>query len=201
MWIPGKKELVIKPVDWGKNVEQKNLVLGTTYHEAFHQYLFYAMGEIQASVWFNEGYACVFGGAIVRDNKLLIQEDEYRVRTLEDIVKSGNVHLERLVNMTQEDFVDRKNNNKKVIEANYALAWGLVYYLSKGIAIESQSPYAGILDKYADALWTTKSATAATQAAFKDIDMNALDKDFINFWKSRNKRAAAQRNRIPGEGK
>jgi hypothetical protein len=201
IWMPNKKELVIKPVEWGNNADQKSRVFSVTYHEAFHQYVHYAMGEIETSVWFNEGYASFFEGATIRDNKLLIQENEQRSRALENIVKSGSVDLQYLVNMTYEEFYDEVDHNSRIVEENYTLAWALVYYLSKGIAIEPQSPYAGVLGKYADALWTTKNPKAATKAAFEGIDMAALDKDFVKFWKSSNKRSAALRNRIPCEGR
>jgi hypothetical protein len=199
IWMPDRKELVIKPIDWGGSAEQRDRVFETTYHEAFHQYLFYALGQLHASPWFNEGFACVFGGANVKDNKLKILENGMLVKNVGELL--NNMNIESVIGLSYDDFYARNDKSGRAGNAHYALAWALVYYLSKGIAVEPQSPYAGILDRYVDALRTTENPTTATQMAFKGVDMHALNKDFCKFWQSTNKRAAAVRNRIPCEGK
>jgi hypothetical protein len=199
IWMPDRKELVIRPIDWGGNDDQRTSVFGTTYHEAFHQYLFYALGQLHADPWFNEGFASFFGGANVKENKLKILENELLAKKVGDLL--NNINIESIIGLSYDDFYARDDKTGRSGNSHYVLAWALVYYLSKGIAIEPQSPYAGILDRYVDALWTTKNPTTATQMAFKGIDMHALNKDFVKFWQSPNKRAAAVRNRLPCEGK
>ena len=60
LWMPSKKELVISPVPRGDQDYQKTEQLKTIRHEGFHQYLHYALDEVQVSVWFNEGNATFF---------------------------------------------------------------------------------------------------------------------------------------------
>jgi hypothetical protein len=84
----------------------------------------------------------------------------------------------------------------KARKANYALAWGLTYYLRKGILPERNSPYAHILDRFCEELWKTKDPKGATAAAFEGISTSELSDDLARFWSSRNKRSAAGRKKL-----
>ena len=39
--------------------------LAVLYHEAFHQFIFYSVGEVAPHSWFNEGHGDYFSGADV----------------------------------------------------------------------------------------------------------------------------------------
>lgn len=193
IWMSDRKELVIKPADWGGNKEQREAVKHTVYHEAFHQYIFYAFDQLQPMAWFNEGYATFFGGASIGRGKLEVTEDPYRLRCFEERLSEGPLQLDQFLRLSYEQFYDK---DKKILEQNYALAWALVYYLRKGAVLEKPAPYARILDRYGDALWQTRDAEKATDAAFDGIDIAKFEQDFVKFWGSKNRRSSAERNKI-----
>ena len=190
LWIPERRELVVKPGELGTNREQRQQILRTLYHEAFHQYLHYALDRQEASAWFNEGYAAVFENAEIRDGEVVLKEDPARIKQLEDLIAAGTVDLWTLLYMPYPVFYSR---DPKVMEANYALAWGLVYYLRRGAGLEKSPRYAGILDKYVDALWQTKQPDRATDAAFAGVDAAEFTRAFTAFWKSGGRRSVAAR--------
>lgn len=193
IWMSDRKELVIKPADWGGNKEQREAVKHTAYHEAFHQYIFYAFDQLQPMAWFNEGYATFFGGASIGNGKLEVTEDPYRLKCFQERLSEGPLRLDRFLRLPYNEFYDK---DKKVLEQNYALAWALVYYLRKGAMLEKPAPYARILDRYGDALWQTRDPEKATDAAFDGIDIAKFEQDFVKFWGSKNKRSSAERNKI-----
>lgn len=193
LWIPSKKELVIKPIDWGGSKEQRDRVRQVTYHEAFHQYLFYAMDQIETSVWFNEGHAVFFENAVIRNKKFTVSEDEYKFKTLETMIKEDDIDIEKMLHMSYENFYAKDDKTR---ENNYTLAWAIIYYLRKAAGLEQPPRYAAILDKYPDALWESKHCDKATDMAFEGINLDTFRQDFVKFWKSKNKRGRAKRNRI-----
>jgi len=193
IWMADKKELVIRPVDFGNNKQQRAMMIQTVFHEAFHQYIFYAMDQLQSSPWFNEGYATFFMTATIGNRKLEVEENPLRARSLEERLAAGPIDFGEFLHLTYEGFYTK---DKTALGQNYALAWGLVYYLRKAAPLEKTAPYAGILDKYVDALWETKDADKATDAAFQGINLDKFQKDFLKFWESKGKRSAASHNKI-----
>lgn len=193
LWYSPRKELLIKPIDWGGSKAQRDRVLLVTYHEAFHQYIFYALDQVSPAAWFNEGHAVFFESATVEARKLVVNEATENARLVEDIVRADAIDLGTLTRLSYEQFY---GNNDLTRQRNYALAWALVYYLRKGAALDKSSPHLNILDSYVDALWQTRDAAAATAKAFAEVDMKVLEHDFVEFWKSRRKRSAAKRVRL-----
>ncbi len=194
MWMPMKKELIIRPIDWGKHREQRERVLTVASHEAFHQYLYYAMDQRQTSAWFNEGHAEFFEYAEVRGGRLIIEEPDRYEDSIADLV-ARNIHLlPQFIRLSYTQFYAGEDEVTR--KANYALAWALVYYLRKGAPLEKDAPFTQILPKYVEAIGERSTPDEATKTAFTDVDMDALASSFAEFWKSRNRRSAARRNRI-----
>jgi len=193
LWLPSRKELVIRPIDWGSSRQQRERVLRVTYHEAFHQYLFYAMDMRPASVWFDEGHAAFFENTRIGNGKLYVNEDEDRLKLLQQMPGHTRRAIPSLLRMSHADFYA---GTQQMRADNYALAWALIYYLRKAAPLEKPPRHAEILDLYADALWATGDGSAATSKAFEHTRMNALIADFISFWSSKQKRGKARRNRL-----
>lgn len=192
-WMPDKKELAIRPVEWGDNAEKGQQILETIYHEAFHQYIFYALGQVDASPWFNEGHAELFETSVIGANRLDVTENPDNEYIINNLIKAGNINFKGLLNMTYNQFYA---TDKEILRANYATAWALIYFLRKAAPPGKPFPYAGINDAYCDALLQLKKADKATDKAFENIDVAQLQADFIEFWKSSTQRARANRNRI-----
>lgn len=194
VWVPSKKELVVRPVEEGGSREQKAHVMKVTYHEAFHQYMFYAMDQIDASPWFNEGHACFFEVAVINEWKLDVSENEQLAEIIDKRVKDGNLSIKTILAMDLPQFYAGSQETRQV---NYALAWGLVYYLRKWAPLDKANPaYAGILEKYSDALWSTKNAEKATEQAFEGIDLKKFQADWEKFWTTRSMRSSAKHNKV-----
>lgn len=198
VWMPEKKELVIKPTEWGGSKEQREMTLHITSHEAFHQYLFYSYPSSHPAMWFNEGHADFFGAAKMENRKLEIGENESRARLLDTLILGSEPDLRALLAMDRDAFYGGGETGRS---EHYALAWAVVYYLRKECEFDTSSPYARVLSRYAEALARNGDGDAATRAAFGGIDLTAFQKDFTKFWRSNNKRARAAKNKTAAEGR
>lgn len=175
VWVPMRRELVI--LSQGDNGDK---TLEIIQHEGFHQYLFYACNMIENAPWFNEGHACFFEAArISRKGKVTFPENSrgsHLMRNLDAV----SAHLPGLLKTGYNGFYQGSDETRSL---NYTTAWALVYFLRKGAPLEKTNPYAGILDTYLKTLADTRDAEAATTAAFEGVEMPALQKDFVTFWK------------------
>lgn len=194
MWMPMQKELVIRPIDWGKYKQQRDQVMSVCRHEAFHQYLHYAMDQRETSAWFNEGHAEFFEAATVRGGEVIIGESAHAEQGIESLVKAHAPGLPRFLQLSYEQFY--AGGDEKLRKAHYALAWAFIYYLRKGAPLEKPDLYSEILPRYVAAIQSGQEADRATGTAFEGVDMAALGNAWVDFWGSRNRRSAARRNRI-----
>jgi hypothetical protein len=195
LWVPSKKELVVRPVEWGDNKTQRDQVLKVTYHEGFHQYLFYAFAQRSLPAWFNEGHATFFENSEIKSRRLEIREDEFRAARVDELVKAKAVDLQRLLLLSYPDFY-AQNGPEELRTYHYSLAWALVYYLRKGAPLEDPPRHAGLLARYSDELWKNPDQQAATRLVFTSEALQTLQADFTSFWESRNRRSAARRNSV-----
>ncbi len=188
VWMPMRGELVIKASDLGSGRAGRKSILSIVQHEGLHQYLFYAFGKREPSLWYNEGHATFFEAAKVYRSRVELPESEMRAHGLEIMLKQNRASIPALLALSREAFYGGSDENRR---QNYAMAWGLVYYLRKGAPLERPVRYTKILANYEAALMESGSAQQATQQAFADIDMEHLDAQFKSFWLSRSRRSKA----------
>ncbi len=193
IWMPARRELVIRPMEGGSSKQQKEQMLSTTYHEGFHQYLFYALDQGQAHPWFNEGHACFFESVTLNNTRFVIEEHPHMTRDVDAIMKSKALDVASLIDMDYKQFYAGNDAARK---NNYASAWLLIYYLRKHAAFDSSSPYARIPQVYFSELAKSRDSAAANTKAFQGIDISALQQDIEEFWQSRNMRVKARYNTI-----
>jgi len=189
VWNSARRELVVSQLEGRDKRTAEYQMMNTLHHEAFHQYIFYALNQIQTPAWFNEGHADLFAAVKVSGSSVKITEDGNHLRTLDKFFKSGKVNLQRHINASYQEFYANK-------DLNYPLAWSVVYFLRKGGAQYKAKGYDKILDKLMKELVTTKSVQKANEKAFYGIDMAAFQKDFLAFWSNRSARSKASRNYI-----
>lgn len=194
IWMPGKRELVIRPFEWGNELERRARMASVVYHEAFHQYIYYAFDLIRTSPWYNEGHAVFFEGADVRRADLRVDEVPQYASVVESLAAAGTLRVPRMLTMDYDAFYERASGDMVLRRANYATAWALVYYLRKGAPLEDDNRYEEIIERYERALWKTRDETAATRAAFDGVDMQAFTASFSDFWQSERHRHRARRN-------
>lgn len=191
LWYSAKKEMIIRSPQSTSSKFNREVIRRVIYHEGLHQYLHYAMDQLRSSPWFNEGHAVFFENGVIKSRYFDADEDARHAESIEKMIVSGALDIPALLKMDYPAFYapDEKKRND-----NYALAWGLIYYLRKYAPLEKPANHANILDAYLKSLWTAKDDTQATTEAFKNTNMHNLTRDFVSFWQSKNSRGYAKRN-------
>lgn len=187
LWVPSRKELVIKPVMDQGGQEKKKALLLVAFHEGFHQYAHYALKQTEASLWFNEGYAQFFQNAAIQNGKVRISDYPAAIEIVGRILESRELDLAAFLQQSREQFYSENHSTR---EANYALAWAFIYYLKK----DPHSPFASLPDNYVHMIRQGMSAEEATARLVKQTDMQALANEFRRFWRSPTRQAAARRH-------
>ena len=178
-WSSFHKELVLYgPENAGRTGEEKTMLV--MRHEAFHQYIFYCMGDVDPHSWLNEGTGDFFAGAKPvksgAKTAFLPQEFDWRINTVLDALNSGKyVPLAKILRYSQPEYYADS-------DLCYSEGWSIVYYLLKATAPDS--PYRKIIPAYLATLETSKDAKQACDAALDGIDVAALEKDWAAFWKN-----------------
>ena len=193
VWVPGRRELVVRSfgVDLGR--ERQAALAGIVYHEALHQYLFYAFELVMTSPWYNEGHATFFEGSDLRRDELRVTEVARYAERVAALTARGDVALEPFLYIDYDAFYQRGGDRERQRD-HYAMAWGLIYYLRKVAPSDSGNTYETILPRYEAALWATRDQRQATQQAFEGVDLQAFISDWTAFWQSDTARRRAERN-------
>ncbi|MBQ9431687.1 MAG: hypothetical protein IJU44_09070 [Kiritimatiellae bacterium] len=180
IWNPALRELAILSCGNKKAEETMDIMR----HEGFHQYLFYAADKIIVSTWLNEGYACFCEGAVIKGGRVSFPETG-RVDQLLRELPAATALIPKLIKTSHEGFYA---GNDQQISLKYATAWGIVYFLCKGVPSNRKyEAYATILPDYWKTLKETRDCEKANAAAFEGVSMEKFQKDFSEFWqKGRN---------------
>ena len=168
-WSPSRRELVAHLPDQGEAE-----LLQTFRHEAFHQYLSYAMSMIPASPWLNEGYAQYFENEESLDWELSArpsQEDLERLSTL-------------LPGLFAMDYAAFYADDDVARRLKYRLAWSVAVFMEKGMRELRHDPFKTFKADYVEALFETCDMRKATNAAFGGKErMQLFVSEWLRFWK------------------
>lgn len=190
LFSPLRRELVIRGDGESRTKDQRESMRRIFYHEGFHQFLFHYGHGLQFPVWFNEGHAAFFETASVnmRARQAVPGENPHRQRILKNLTSTGLADIPGLLEMSYEDFYGGDGLRR---ENNYALAWGLVYYLRAAPHARDarHSAYAGVLDTYLKTYLKTRNAATARNAAFPQEILSTLSGDFKLYWEKKRFRA------------
>ena len=124
-WSSAKEELVLFMGFQGvSKSKSKSFTKSVMYHEAFHQYIFYAVGDIAPHSWFNEGHGDFFAGHKVGGNKVSIKPFDWRVKYLKRHLqaKKNLIPIRSLVRLPQREYYSNAG-------LKYSQGWALIYYL------------------------------------------------------------------------
>ncbi|MDA0990845.1 MAG: DUF1570 domain-containing protein [Verrucomicrobia bacterium] len=193
MWLSSQRELVIRPIDQASNAQGRQAILRTAYHEAFHQYVDYALDGIPPAPWYNEGHGMLFEHSELANRGINILEPDHLVKRLRSMISGDGLRLDELLMLSYPDFyadtIERRLDN-------YARAWGLVYYLRKGIQREKNSPYQYLLQDYIANLRLTSEPESIMSQLLSSADIESLERLVTGFWLSDGRRAAARRQAL-----
>ncbi|MBI5365930.1 MAG: DUF1570 domain-containing protein, partial [Planctomycetes bacterium] len=163
---PAQNELVcFKTTDWGKK-----LTLNIMYHEASHQYIhLYMGGRVDIPTWLDEGVAeYFFGGEFQPDGSFVIGVNRERVSTIKDAIRHRtHVPLAKFFQYTQSQYYADG-------ALCYAEGWAIVYFLWR----TPDPQYAGLINKFYDALKLSRDADRAFKHVFGGVDLDKLQADW-----------------------
>ncbi len=192
MWVPVKRELVIRPADGASLPQQRRWIKSVIYHESLHQYLYYAFMGHETPPWYNEGHATFMEGVEWdRMGTMTSGETGEYDRLLDKLVAEKAMQFQAFTRLSYEQFYGAKTEIG--LAANYARAWALVYYLRKVAPLDPNAPGRDTLDRFYKAMMLTGNGELAGEAALDTMDWVALENAFAAFWKSPQRRMAARR--------
>ena len=160
-WHPGNEELVFFDYSYTQKTlgEDQKKAMGNRkltnddsllvlYHEAFHQYIHYAIGEFSPHDWFNEGYGDYFSGAVLADTTsrvLRIDPSPWRIHLAKDMCEYGEgaVPLATLLKAERAEFYNRSRAG-----CYYAAAWSFVFFLKNSKEVAAHPVWSKLLDVY-----------------------------------------------------
>ncbi|MFT5285048.1 MAG: hypothetical protein ACI8TQ_001209 [Planctomycetota bacterium] len=167
------------------------------YHEAFHQYIYYAIGKIAPHSWFNEGTGDYYSGAVIKSGKVKkIGVNPWRIEYIQAAI-NGDYRLreesfEEILAYSQADFYEGDR-----VGVCYSQAWSMIYFLRTAKEVRKHPVWSTILKTYFDTLQVAyakelegkqleeldeeeldeakqKAREAALTKAFSDVDLREL---------------------------
>lgn len=192
----------------------------TLYHEGFHQYVFYGLGEMSPDYWFNEGNADYFSAAKVYTGSKKVKSFElhpWRIPVIAQVLLANKrITFKQLVEAKRAQYYD-----KRLVSLYYAFGWSLCYFIhevSAEVATElgiDPKLWSGIVDRYYVALKDARAKQVAvlpantplqerqaaeararkmaTDIAFKGVDPAQFEKAWVDWL---NEVTAAERKKI-----
>jgi hypothetical protein len=193
-WSSGTDELVFPDLSQSKKPDITTI--GVMHHEAFHQYIHYALLENHPPIWFNEGFAEYFFCVEFKSwGERLSFEKRHPMRyaTVKSEAGSGGlVPLKDLIKMSQGQYYSRA-------QLCYSEGWAFATWLmnvtkneryrqiprimfeemQKRFAAASQPGPDGQRDPTAFFGGGEKILEDATEKAFEGIDLDKLHEEFV----------------------
>jgi len=182
VWMPARRELVLR------EVPSTTAISKTLRHEAFHQYLSTAYCLLSTPPWMNEGHATFFENATVNAKGKLVFEENERYVNL--ILENMDALLPVLADFMKASYADFYSGTDAQREMKYALSWGLIYYLQKGVPTESNASHKTLLATLGVELADTQDYAQAMERVLAGLDMKTFQSSFKEFWVRR--RSAAK---------
>ncbi|MHC4930821.1 MAG: gluzincin family metallopeptidase [Planctomycetota bacterium] len=138
-WSRGDEELVFY-----QDKSNKKDSLRVLYHEAFHQYIHYAVGDVAPHSWFNEGHGDYFAGHNYVSRKFMAKPFRWRTGIISSAIgQKTYVPLSKFLKYTQGEYYANAG-------LCYAQGWSFVYFLREveRRKIRKYKKYWGLLDRY-----------------------------------------------------
>jgi hypothetical protein len=166
-WNNHSEELVFYDASRSRKVDDDTLYV--LYHEAFHQYIYYSVGNVSPHSWFNEGHGDYYAGAKFGGSKFTITPFRWRIGVLKTALNqgprsckitkdadgketkvwgnTGYTPLKDLVEFSQRDYYSYPS-------VSYAQGWSLIYFLREEVPKKKEwnAKWGKILSTYFDTL-------------------------------------------------
>lgn len=146
--------------------------LHTLYHEGFHQYLDPIMADPPA--WIDEGLADYYAGRVL-EAELGGKKDPDLVQMVSELQRALAVgwdpDFEAMMAMSQDEFYD------DAAYTRYAQAWAMCLWFQEVAEEETRAAFAS----YLAALREGKGHDEAYEAAFGEVDLDALERRWLEW--------------------
>ncbi len=147
-WSPVEEELVIFDARGEEDAELdgEHYTRAVLFHEAFHQYVYYATEGIAPHPWFDEGLAEYFGGARIDGWRFQgIEPNRYRLEAAQALLEAGAYPWEAVTAMDQNAFYADAGRL-------YPQGWSMAYFLATAPDVQHHPSWGRILPTYFRAL-------------------------------------------------
>ena len=120
--------------------DSKRFTQAVMNHEAFHQYIHYAVGDLAPHSWFNEGHGDYFAGMVVSGGGVSTGTFDWRTNYLKQHLrdKKGLIPIRSLVRLPQREYYSNAG-------LKYSQGWALIFFLRK---VTNDKRYREIPDIY-----------------------------------------------------
>ncbi len=191
-WSPGQEEIVCYKFEGDKvrfdSAEEfevaddrapEEVTFKILYHEAFHQYMFYAMGRgrrVYVPSWLNEGLGDYFFGGEWQKSprKFSIGINDWRIATIAKAVKDNkHVPIEQIIRYEQMQYY-------KTAGLCYAQGWAMNYFFLTSPVAKSKG-YHLLPQRMLEGLKTSGDWEKATDKAFAGIDLKKMEEEWKAF--------------------
>ncbi|MHC5010846.1 MAG: hypothetical protein ACYTG6_07845 [Planctomycetota bacterium] len=168
-WNSADEELVFYDASPSQKIDDDTV--SVLYHEAFHQYIYYSVGDVAPHSWFNEGHGDYYAGAEYRGGRFRIRPFAWRRGVIKNAVAQGPrqrttqtdletgeervrfendggyTPLKDLVRFTQMEYYSYPS-------ISYAQGWSLIYFLREVVPKDRKyrEKWGHILDTYFEVL-------------------------------------------------
>jgi hypothetical protein len=179
-WNDHSEELVFYDASPSRRVDDNTL--SVLYHEAFHQYIYYSVGNVAPHSWFNEGHGDYYAGAKFGTTRFVIGPFAWRVGVIKNAINEGPrpftvakddkgeehkkwgskgyTPLKDLVGFSQREYYSYPS-------VCYAEGWSLIYFLREEVPKKKEwnAKWGKILPTYFDVLKREVAKREAEKAA------------------------------------
>lgn len=166
-WNNHSEELVFYDASRSKRIDDDTLYV--LYHEAFHQYIYYSVGNVSPHSWFNEGHGDYYAGEKYGGSKFTITPFRWRIGTIKTALNQGprSCKIEKDKDGKEhkvwgnagytplKDFVEFSQGEYYSYPAVcYAQGWSLIYFLREEVPKKKEwnAKWGKILPTYFDTL-------------------------------------------------
>lgn len=156
LYTPALKQLLI----W--NVPDREEMMRTVRHEAFHQYLDRLL-DVEAPRWLNEGLAEYFETATMVGRKA--HTGEPHAQNLQALQGFGVPDLEEFLELSDAQFMAHP--------LSYPYSWGLVHFL-----LETGEEHRALFDEIIDRMLDGQPGREAVRSTFESVDLEQLEVEF-----------------------
>jgi hypothetical protein len=167
LYMPSSDLLAV----WGP-AERVDMILEVLRHEGTHQFVGHFIGH-NCPVWLNEGLAVFYEHGVFKEGRLDVgRVPARRIASLKEAIEKRNfIHLDRMLRMSNQDWLSAVHSGSHGAGLQYDQAWSMVHFLAYGGGKKYQGPflqYIYFVSRGRDSLTSWEKVFGANYANFEE---------------------------------